>query len=127
MPCPGFLQDAEEVPKGPSKPIRVWEETKLPPGNNVKPPLWGMEQSNLLATCFSSIFSLPPAQTIQGMEAALNTKTLKAMDEMLKALACEDQKSNLVVLQNILEVWRRGGRKGTRPVAGVGLGNQGSI
>ncbi|XP_073169644.1 maestro heat-like repeat-containing protein family member 7 [Lepidochelys kempii] len=70
---------------------------------NVKPPLWGMEQSNLLATCFSSIFSLPPAQTIQGMEAALNTKTLKAMDEMLKALVCEDQKSNLVVLQNILE------------------------
>ncbi|CAM4438344.1 unnamed protein product [Lepidochelys olivacea] len=71
--------------------------------SNVKPPLWGMEQSNLLATCFSSIFSLPPAQTIQGMEAALNTKTLKAMDEMLKALVCEDQKSNLVVLQNILE------------------------
>ncbi|CAM4473874.1 unnamed protein product [Lepidochelys kempii] len=30
-------------------------------------------------------------------------KTLKAMDEMLKALVCEDQKSNLVVLQNILE------------------------
>ncbi|CAM5081917.1 unnamed protein product [Eretmochelys imbricata] len=30
-------------------------------------------------------------------------KTLKAMDEMLKALVCEDQKSNLVVLQNFLE------------------------
>ncbi|CAM5081571.1 unnamed protein product [Eretmochelys imbricata] len=30
-------------------------------------------------------------------------KTLKAMDEMLKALVCEDQKPNLVVLQNILE------------------------
>ncbi|EMP39726.1 Cathepsin S [Chelonia mydas] len=71
--------------------------------SKVKPPLWGMEQSNLLATCFSSIFSLPPAETIPGMEAALNTKTLKAMGEMRKALVCEDQKPNLVVLQNILE------------------------
>ncbi|CAM4441887.1 unnamed protein product [Caretta caretta] len=71
--------------------------------SKVKPPLWGMEQSSLLAPCFSSIFSLPPAQTIQGVEAALNTKTLKALDEMRKALVCKDQKPNLVVLQNILE------------------------
>ncbi|CAM5081627.1 unnamed protein product [Eretmochelys imbricata] len=73
---------------------------------------WGMEQSNLLAACFSSIFSLPPAQTIQGMEAALYTKTLKVMDEMQKALVCEDQKPNLVVLQNILKIWRHWGGRG---------------
>ncbi|CAM2097433.1 unnamed protein product [Caretta caretta] len=71
--------------------------------SKVKPLLWGMEQSSLLATCFSSIFSLPPAQAIQGVETALNTKTLKAMDEMQKALVCKDQKPNLVVLQNILK------------------------
>lgn len=49
------------------------------------------------------------------------------MDELLKALVCEDEKPNLVVLQNIVEVWRHGGRKGTSPVAGVGLWDQGSI
>ncbi|XP_074920752.1 maestro heat-like repeat-containing protein family member 7 [Chelonoidis abingdonii] len=32
--------------------------------------------------------------------------TLKAMDEVLKTLMCEDEKPNLVELQDILEVWR---------------------
>ncbi|CAM4683002.1 unnamed protein product [Lepidochelys olivacea] len=71
----------------------------------VKPLLRGLEQSSLLATCFCSVFSLPPAETTQGVEAALYTKTLKVMDEMLKALVCEDQKPHLLVLQNILENW----------------------
>ncbi|EMP28468.1 hypothetical protein UY3_14421 [Chelonia mydas] len=69
----------------------------------VKPPLRGLEQSSLLATCFCSVFSLPPAEPTQDVEAALYIKTLKVMDEMLKALVCEDQKPNLLVLQNILE------------------------
>ncbi|XP_065450141.1 maestro heat-like repeat-containing protein family member 7 [Chrysemys picta bellii] len=72
--------------------------------STVKPPLQGLEQSSLLATCFSSVFSLPPAETMQGVEAALYTKTLRAMDEMLKALVCEDQEPNLLVVENILEV-----------------------
>ncbi|CAM2107560.1 unnamed protein product [Caretta caretta] len=69
----------------------------------VKPLLRGLEQSSLLTTCFCSVFSLPPAETTQGVEAALYTKTLKVMEEMLKALVCEDQKPHLLVLQNILE------------------------
>ncbi|XP_053882909.1 maestro heat-like repeat-containing protein family member 7 isoform X2 [Malaclemys terrapin pileata] len=72
--------------------------------SKVKPPLRGLEQSSRLATCFSSIFSLPPSETVQGVEAALYTKTLRAMDEMLKALVCEDQEPNLLVLENIFEI-----------------------
>ncbi|CAM5122539.1 unnamed protein product [Natator depressus] len=63
-----------------------------------------MELSSLLNLCFSSTFSLPPAETNQGMEAALYNNTLNTMDELLKALVCEDEKPNLVVLQNIVEV-----------------------
>ncbi|KAM9149006.1 maestro heat-like repeat-containing protein family member 7 [Pangshura tecta] len=95
--------------------------------SKVKPPLWVLTQPSLLSTCFSSIFSLPPAQTMEEVEADLYTKTLKTMDKMLKALVCKDQEPNLLMLQNILEVWRHGGRKGTSPVAGVGLRDQGSI
>ncbi|XP_074833345.1 maestro heat-like repeat-containing protein family member 7 [Carettochelys insculpta] len=71
--------------------------------SKVKPPLRGVEEANLLALCFSSVFSLPPAETVQAQEAALYTPTLKAMDGMLKALVCEDEKPNLGQLQNILE------------------------
>ncbi|CAM5134196.1 unnamed protein product [Natator depressus] len=63
-----------------------------------------MELSTLLNVCFSSTFSLPPAETNQGLEAALYNNTLNTMDELLKALVCEEEKPNLVVLQNILEV-----------------------
>ncbi|XP_043390804.1 maestro heat-like repeat-containing protein family member 7 [Chelonia mydas] len=63
-----------------------------------------MELSSLLNLCFSSTFSLPPAETNQGVEAALYNNTLNTMDELLKALVCEDEKPNLVVLQNIVEV-----------------------
>ncbi|XP_067387535.1 maestro heat-like repeat-containing protein family member 7 [Emydura macquarii macquarii] len=72
--------------------------------SKVKPPLGDMEQSSLLTICFLSVFSLPPADTRQEVEAALYTKTLEAMDQMLKALMCEDEKPNLLELQNILEV-----------------------
>ncbi|XP_074978781.1 maestro heat-like repeat-containing protein family member 2A [Caretta caretta] len=72
--------------------------------SKVKPLLRGMELSSLLTVCFSSVFSLPPAETNQGVEAALYNNTLNTMDELLKALVCEDEKPNLVVLQNILEV-----------------------
>ncbi|CAM5122821.1 unnamed protein product [Natator depressus] len=72
--------------------------------SKVKPLLRGMELSSLLKVCFSSTFSLPPAETNQGMEAALYNNTLNTMDELLKALVCEDEKPNLVVLQNIVEV-----------------------
>ncbi|CAM5130602.1 unnamed protein product, partial [Natator depressus] len=72
--------------------------------SKVKPLLRGMELSSLLNVCFSSVFSLPPANTNQGMEAALYNNTLNTMDELLKALVCEDEKPNLVVLQNIVEV-----------------------
>ncbi|CAM5130223.1 unnamed protein product [Natator depressus] len=72
--------------------------------SKVKPLLRGMELSSLLNLCFSSTFSLPPAETNQGMEAALYKNTLNTMDELLKALVCEDEKPNLVVLQNIVEV-----------------------
>ncbi|CAM5134108.1 unnamed protein product [Natator depressus] len=72
--------------------------------SKVKPLLRGMELSSLLNVCFSSVFSLPPAETNQGMEAALFDNTLNTMDELLKALVCEEEKPNLVVLQNILEV-----------------------
>ncbi|CAM4671518.1 unnamed protein product [Lepidochelys olivacea] len=72
--------------------------------SKVKPLLWGMELCSLLTVCFSSIFSLPPAETNQGLEAALYNNTLNTMDELLKALVCEDEKRNLVVLQNIVEV-----------------------
>ncbi|CAM5143677.1 unnamed protein product [Natator depressus] len=72
--------------------------------SKVKPLLWGMELSSLLNVCFSSTFSLPPAETNQGLEAALYNNTLNTMDELLKALVCEEEKPNLVVLQNILEV-----------------------
>ncbi|CAM4620544.1 unnamed protein product, partial [Lepidochelys kempii] len=72
--------------------------------SKVKPLLRGMELSSLLTVCFSSVFSLPPAETNQGMEAALYNNTLNTMDELLKALVCEDEKRNLVVLQNIVEV-----------------------
>ncbi|XP_039391088.1 uncharacterized protein LOC120403681 [Mauremys reevesii] len=95
--------------------------------SKMKLPLLVLTQPSLLTTCFSSIFSLPPAHTMEEVEAALYTKTLKTMDEMLKALVCEDQEPNLLVLQIILKVWRRGGRKGTSPVAGVGLRDQGSV
>ncbi|CAM5172941.1 unnamed protein product [Eretmochelys imbricata] len=72
--------------------------------SKVKPLLRGMELSSLLTVCFSSVFSLPPAETNQGVEAALYNNTLNTMDELLKALVCEDEKRNLVVLQNIVEV-----------------------
>ncbi|XP_043390801.1 maestro heat-like repeat-containing protein family member 7 [Chelonia mydas] len=72
--------------------------------SKVKPLLRGMELSSLLTVCFSSTFSLPPAETNQGVEAALYDNTLNTMDELLTALVCEDEKPNLVVLQNILEV-----------------------
>ncbi|XP_043390800.1 maestro heat-like repeat-containing protein family member 7 [Chelonia mydas] len=72
--------------------------------SKVKPLLQGMELSSLLTVCFASTFSLPPANTNQGVEAALYNNTLNTMDELLKALVCEEEKPNLVVLQNILEV-----------------------
>ncbi|CAM4688026.1 unnamed protein product [Lepidochelys olivacea] len=72
--------------------------------SKVKPLLRGMELSSLLTVCFSSVFSLPPAETNQGVEAALYNNTLNTMDDLLKALVCEDEKRNLVVLQNIVEV-----------------------
>ncbi|CAM5130284.1 unnamed protein product [Natator depressus] len=72
--------------------------------SKVEPLLQGMELSSLLTVCFSSVFSLPPAETNQGVEAALYNNTLNTMDELLKALVCEDEKPNLVVLQNIVEV-----------------------
>ncbi|CAM4620679.1 unnamed protein product [Lepidochelys kempii] len=72
--------------------------------SKVKPLLRGMELFSLLTVCFSSVFSLPPAETNQGVEAALYNNTLNTMDELLKALVCEDEKPNLVVLQNIVEV-----------------------
>ncbi|CAM5172903.1 unnamed protein product [Eretmochelys imbricata] len=72
--------------------------------SKVKPLLQGMELSSLLTICFSSVFSLPPAETNQGVEAALYNNTLNTMDELLKALVCEEEKRNLVVLQNIVEV-----------------------
>ncbi|XP_074978776.1 uncharacterized protein LOC142069914 [Caretta caretta] len=72
--------------------------------SKVKPLLRGMELSSLLTVCFSSVFSLPPAETNQGVEAALYNNTLNTMDELLKALVCEDEKPNLGVLQNIMEV-----------------------
>ncbi|XP_074978777.1 maestro heat-like repeat-containing protein family member 2A [Caretta caretta] len=84
--------------------------------SKVKPLLRGTELSSLLTVCFSSVFSLPPAETNQGVEAALYNNTLNTMDELLKALVCEDEKPNLGVLQNIVEVWRHGGRKGMSPV-----------
>ncbi|CAM4318698.1 unnamed protein product, partial [Lepidochelys olivacea] len=71
--------------------------------SKVKPLLRGTELSSLLTVCFSSVFSLPPAETNQGMEAALYNNTLNTMDELLKTLVCEDEKRNLVVLQNIVE------------------------
>ncbi|CAM5134136.1 unnamed protein product [Natator depressus] len=71
--------------------------------SKVEPLLRGMELSSLLTVCFSSVFSLPPAETNQGVEAALYNNTLNTMDELLKALVCEEEKPNLVVLQNILE------------------------
>ncbi|CAM4320473.1 unnamed protein product [Lepidochelys olivacea] len=86
--------------------------------SKVKPLLRGMELSSLLTVCFSSVFSLPPAETNPGVEAAPYNNTLNTMDELLKTLVCEDEKRNLVVLQNIVEVWRHRGRKGTSPVAG---------
>ncbi|CAM5143662.1 unnamed protein product [Natator depressus] len=72
--------------------------------SKVEPLLRGMELSSLLNVCFSSVFSLPPAETNQGVEAALYNNTVNTMDELLKALVCEEEKPNLVVLQNILEV-----------------------
>ncbi|XP_039391082.1 maestro heat-like repeat family member 5 isoform X4 [Mauremys reevesii] len=72
--------------------------------SKMKLPLLVLTQPSLLTTCFSSIFSLPPAHTMEEVEAALYTKTLKTMDEMLKALVCEDQEPNLLVLQIILKV-----------------------
>ncbi|CAM4620005.1 unnamed protein product [Lepidochelys kempii] len=72
--------------------------------SKVKPLLRGMELSSLLTVCFSSVFSLPPAETNQGVEAALYNNTLNTMDELLKALVCEGEKPNLGVLQNIVEV-----------------------
>ncbi|CAM5134236.1 unnamed protein product [Natator depressus] len=72
--------------------------------SKVEPLLRGMELSSLLTVCFSSVFSLPPAETNQGVEAALYNNTVNTMDELLKALVCEEEKPNLVVLQNILEV-----------------------
>ncbi|XP_074978780.1 maestro heat-like repeat-containing protein family member 2A [Caretta caretta] len=72
--------------------------------SKVKPLLRGTELSSLLTVCFSSVFSLPPAETNQGVEAALYNNTLNTMDELLKALVCEDEKPNLGVLQNIVEV-----------------------
>ncbi|XP_039391081.1 uncharacterized protein LOC120403678 isoform X3 [Mauremys reevesii] len=71
--------------------------------SKMKLPLLVLTQPSLLTTCFSSIFSLPPAHTMEEVEAALYTKTLKTMDEMLKALVCEDQEPNLLVLQIILK------------------------
>ncbi|XP_065435704.1 maestro heat-like repeat-containing protein family member 7, partial [Chrysemys picta bellii] len=71
--------------------------------SRVKPPLQDLERSSLLTACFSSVFSLPPAETMQGEEAALYTKTLRAMDQMLKALACENQEPRLLVVEKILE------------------------
>ncbi|XP_065450145.1 maestro heat-like repeat-containing protein family member 7 [Chrysemys picta bellii] len=44
--------------------------------SRVKPPLQSLERSSLLAACFSSVFSLPPAETMQGKEAALYTEVL---------------------------------------------------
>ncbi|CAM4620139.1 unnamed protein product [Lepidochelys kempii] len=38
--------------------------------SKVKPLLRGMELSSLLTVCFSSVFSLPPAETNPGVEAA---------------------------------------------------------
>ncbi|CAM4620526.1 unnamed protein product [Lepidochelys kempii] len=70
--------------------------------SKVKPLLRGMELSSLLTVCFSSVFSLPPAETNQGVEAAPYNNTLNTMDELLKTLVCEDEKRNLVVLQNIV-------------------------
>ncbi|CAM4616667.1 unnamed protein product [Lepidochelys kempii] len=72
--------------------------------SKVKPLLRGMELSSLLTVCFSSVFSLPPAETNPGVEAAPYNNTLNTMDELLKTLVCEDEKRNLVVLQNIVEV-----------------------
>ncbi|XP_044870784.1 maestro heat-like repeat-containing protein family member 7 isoform X3 [Mauremys mutica] len=72
--------------------------------SKMKLPWLVLTRPSLLATCFSSIFSLPPAHTMEEVEAALCTKTLKTMDEMLKALVCEDQEPNLLVLQIILKV-----------------------
>ncbi|XP_039364466.1 uncharacterized protein LOC120387595 isoform X2 [Mauremys reevesii] len=72
--------------------------------SKVKLSVWLLTRPRLLTTCFSSIFSLPPAHTMEEVEAALYTKTLKTMDEMLKALVCEDKEPNLVVLQNIVKV-----------------------
>ncbi|CAM4619622.1 unnamed protein product, partial [Lepidochelys kempii] len=72
--------------------------------SKVKPLLRGMELSSLLTVCFSSVFSLPPAGTNPDVEAALFNNTLNTMDELLKTLVCEDEKRNLVVLQNIVEV-----------------------
>ncbi|CAM4616363.1 unnamed protein product [Lepidochelys kempii] len=71
--------------------------------SKVKPLLRGMELSSLLTVCFSSVFSLPPAETNPGVEAAPYNNTLNTMDELLKTLVCEDEKRNLVVLQNIVE------------------------
>ncbi|XP_039391799.1 maestro heat-like repeat-containing protein family member 7 isoform X2 [Mauremys reevesii] len=72
--------------------------------SKVKLPVLILTRPSLLTTCFSSIFSLPPAHTMEEVEAALYTKTLKTMDEMLKALMCEDKEPNLVALQNIVKV-----------------------
>ncbi|CAM4318232.1 unnamed protein product [Lepidochelys olivacea] len=70
--------------------------------SKVKPLLRGMELSSLLTVCFSSVFSLPPAETNPGVEGAPYNNTLNTMDELLKTLVCEDEKCDLVVLQNIV-------------------------
>ncbi|CAM5172965.1 unnamed protein product [Eretmochelys imbricata] len=51
-----------------------------------------------------SVDSLTSGVRQQAMLAIMELSTLNTMDELLKALVCEDEKRNLVVLQNIVEV-----------------------
>ncbi|XP_039390312.1 maestro heat-like repeat-containing protein family member 7 [Mauremys reevesii] len=59
-----------------------------------------MRQQAMLAIMKLRMLFLGEAQR------SLPQPTLKTMDEMLKALVCEDQEPNLLVLQIILKVWR---------------------
>ncbi|XP_064357913.1 maestro heat-like repeat-containing protein family member 7 [Dromaius novaehollandiae] len=62
------------------------------------------ENNSLLHACFCSVFSLPPREDAQSLNASLYSKTLDAMDSMLQVLVLSCPASQLLEMQIILKV-----------------------
>ncbi|XP_074932071.1 maestro heat-like repeat-containing protein family member 1 [Phalacrocorax aristotelis] len=72
--------------------------------SSVETVLEGQKES-LIHACFTSVFSLPPEEDMQGLDASLYCQTLDAMDSMLRVLVFSSPASGLSKeLQTVLKM-----------------------